>query len=172
MRSNLLWALWAAMIVAMLLKWRMDTYMAVAAIILPLLIVLLDLQEEVNNLKEEAKHQRKFVMDRYQALSEKMTDLSANMEKKLVVDFAEFARSNPTAHSTHPSRISSNGLLRRKKKKKRPLPEGENGLPAVDLTADHPPASPAIPSNPMLEPAAPTFVPADPTLPPSDRRTT
>ena len=178
--NNWLWLLWAAMIISMLLKWRMDTYMAVAVIILPVLIVLLDLQEEVNNLKEEAKHQRKFVMDRYQALTEKMTDLSTNMEKKLVVDFAEFARANPTAQSAHPSRISANGLLRRKKKKKRPLPEGETGLPTVDLAADHPPAASvtpglvpsAVPSVPSLEPVGPSLDTTGTMPPANDRRIT
>lgn len=164
--NNWLWLLWAAMIVSMLLKWRMDTYMAVAVIILPVLIVLLDLQEEVNNLKEEAKHQRKFVMDRYQALTEKMTDLSANMEKKLVVDFAEFARSNPTSQTSHPGRISSNGLLRRKKKKKRPLPEGAEGHPVVDFAAE-PDAAPTSANTSRQD----SLVPPVPALPTDDRRT-
>jgi len=90
-----LWALWGAMVLSMLLKWKIDTYMVVALIILPILIVLLELQDEISILKEESKHQRKFVMDRFTVLSDKLKDLSGQFEKKVVVDFAEFARSNP-----------------------------------------------------------------------------
>ncbi len=123
MRINtLLWILWAAMIAAMLLKWKADTYMVVATIILPILIVLLDLQEELNTLKEEAKHQRKFVMDRYTLLQEKLNDLSANLEKKLVVDFSEFARSN------QPQQIADRKVKKKKKRRDR------TDVPAVDLT--------------------------------------
>ncbi|HNW36077.1 MAG TPA: hypothetical protein PKM25_14160, partial [Candidatus Ozemobacteraceae bacterium] len=90
-----LWILWGAMVLSMLLKWKIDTYMVVALIILPILIVLLELQDEISILKEESKHQRKFVMDRFTVLSDKLKDLSGQFEKKVVVDFAEFARSNP-----------------------------------------------------------------------------
>ena len=123
MRINTyLWVLWFVMIGVMLLKWKADTYMVVATIILPILIVLLDLQEELNTLKEEAKHQRKFVMDRYTLLQEKLNDLSGNLEKKLVVDFSEFARSN------QPDKQAGRKI---KKKKRRERPEGQ----AVDLSA-------------------------------------
>ncbi len=89
-----LWGLWVAMIVSMLMRQRVDTYMVVALIILPILIVLLDLHEEIATLKEENKHQRKFVMDRYNVLQERLSDVSNQIEKRLVVDFAEFAKNN------------------------------------------------------------------------------
>lgn len=90
-----LWALWGAMFLSMLLKWKTDTYMVVALIILPILIVLMEMKDEISVLQEESKHQRKFVMDRFTVLSDKQKDLANQFEKKVVVDFAEFAKSNP-----------------------------------------------------------------------------
>ncbi|MBP7635698.1 hypothetical protein KBA41_16160 [Candidatus Ozemobacteraceae bacterium] len=90
-----LWALWGAMFLSMLLKWKIDTYMVVALIILPILIVLMEMKDEISALQEESKHQRKFVMDRFTVLSDKQKDLANQFEKKVVVDFAEFAKSNP-----------------------------------------------------------------------------
>ncbi|HOT27600.1 MAG TPA: hypothetical protein PLU72_05395 [Candidatus Ozemobacteraceae bacterium] len=90
-----LWALWGAMFLSMLLKWKIDTYMVVALIILPILIVLMEMKDEISALQEESKHQRKFVMDRFAVLSDKQKDLANQFEKKVVVDFAEFAKSNP-----------------------------------------------------------------------------
>ncbi len=142
--KNLLWMLWGAMIFSMFLKWKADTYMVVAVIILPILIVLLDLQEEVLSLKEDAKHQRKFTLDRISYLTDKMKDLSSQFEKKLVVDFAEFAKTTPPSPDFQITKE-----LRRKKKKMR-KPEGQ---PAVDLTR-HPISPPPEPSGPP-EPTPP-----------------
>lgn len=144
MRINTyLWILWVVMIGTMMLKWKADTYMVVATIILPILIVLLDLQEEVSTLKEEAKHQRKFVMDRYTVLQEKLNDLSGHLEKKLVVDFSEFARNNPPDQSAP----------RRLKKKKRRVERPE--IPAVDLS--NPTDGPIfLPTEDSSEPEKPT----------------
>ena len=119
-----LWALWGAMIASMLLKGQADTYMVVAVIVLPILIVLLDLHEEIATLKEENKHQRKFVMDRYNILQDKLKDISNNIEKKMVVDFAEFARRNKededfSAESAKQKRIKAS----RKKRKIKEEPE-------------------------------------------------
>ena len=97
-----LWLLWIALIFSMFLKWKIDTYMLVAVIILPILVVLLDLQEEVNVVKEEAKHQRKYVETRLNALQERIGDLAVQYEKKLVVDFSEFARNNPSEATPSP----------------------------------------------------------------------
>ncbi|HOY68567.1 MAG TPA: hypothetical protein PLP29_16935 [Candidatus Ozemobacteraceae bacterium] len=120
-----LWALWGAMVLSMLLKWKIDTYMVVALIILPILIVLLELQDEISVLKEESKHQRKFVMDRFAVLSDKLKDLSGQFEKKVVVDFAEFARSNP------PAEKERTGSPKKKKHPKRELPaDAEAGIEA------------------------------------------
>lgn len=122
MRINrLLWGLWAAMILSMLLRRQADIYMIVALIILPILIVLLDLYEEINALKEEGKHQRKFVMDRYNILQERLNDISSQVEKRLVVDFAEFAKNNQAEkHSSNRNRNSDliDKAARRKKKRK------------------------------------------------------
>ncbi|MEW6712565.1 MAG: hypothetical protein AB1403_22295 [Candidatus Riflebacteria bacterium] len=121
MRINrLLWGLWGAMIISMLLHQRADTYMIVALIILPILIVLLDLHEEINLLKEENKHQRKFVMDRYNLMQEKFNDVTSQIEKRLVVDFAEFAKSNPGEERTPQNRAEMPRANRKKKKKMRP----------------------------------------------------
>lgn len=87
-----LWLLWGAMIVSMILKWQADTYMIVALIVLPILIVLLDLHEEIGKLKDENRHQRKFVMDRYNLLQERLKEMSTHIEKRMVVDFAEMAK--------------------------------------------------------------------------------
>ena len=116
-----LWALWGAMIISMVIRWQADTYMVVALIVIPPLLVLLDLHGEIAVLKEESKHQRKFVLDRYAALSEKITDLSNNLEKKLVVDFAEFAKKNENGQSSPQPERTSRPL--RRKKKRRPLPD-------------------------------------------------
>ncbi len=126
--NHWLWALWGTMIIAMLLKWKIEPYMVIALIVLPLLIVLMELHEEISLLKEEAKHQRKFVMDRYNILSEKLNDLSGNLEKKIVVDFSEFAKENPPAAR----------VIREKKKKRRP-PEGSSYRASVDLTSEKAP---------------------------------
>jgi hypothetical protein len=128
------------MLFSMFLKWRIDTYMVVALIVLPILIVILDLHEEVNQLKEESKHQRKFVMDRYTILNEKMADLAAGVEKKLVVDFTEFAKDNPP-----PKLLTRTAGKKLKKKKRRPeeptaTPESET----IQAMEDHfkPPETP------------------------------
>jgi hypothetical protein len=141
MRMNRwLWVLWVAMIVSMILKRQVDTYMVVALIILPILIVLLDLHEEIVVLKEENKHQRKFVMDRYNLLQEKLTDVSSQIEKRLVVDFAEFSKANTEAQDEADALIprSEGGFQtpapkRRKSKKrvKKRQPE-----PDIDFTED------------------------------------
>ncbi|PKL46802.1 MAG: hypothetical protein CVV42_15275 [Candidatus Riflebacteria bacterium HGW-Riflebacteria-2] len=121
-----LWGLWIAMIVSMLLRRQADTYMIVALIIIPILIVLLDLHEEIAVLKEENKHQRKFVMDRYNVLSERMTDVANQIEKRLVVDFAEFAQSNQQSASGETPRLPPENRKLRHKLKKRRKPEQEN----------------------------------------------
>jgi len=87
-----LWVLWGAMIISMILKWQADTYMIVAPIVLPILIVLLDLHEEIGKLKDENRHQRKFVLDRYNLLQERLKEMSTHLEKRMVVDFAEIAK--------------------------------------------------------------------------------
>jgi hypothetical protein len=132
-----LWVLWGAMIVSMLLKRQADPYMLVALIILPILIVLLDLHEEIVTLKEENKHQRKFVMDRYNLLQEKMKDMSTQIEKRLVVDFAEFAKNNPVSEEETSgitlSRAERNQPSRRKKRRKKKKPETISN-PPVDFS--------------------------------------
>ena len=136
-----LWGLWVAMIVSMLLRRQADTYMIVALIIIPILIVLLDLHEEIAILKEENKHQRKFVMDRYNVLSERMTDVANQVEKRLVVDFAEFAQNNPQTSIEESPRLPPEGRKIRRKLKKKRRPEGErNTTPLPDFTemADKP----------------------------------
>jgi hypothetical protein len=120
-------ALWIVMAVVMIVKWKIDYLMVGALIIIPILIVLLDMHEEISVLKEEAKHQRKFVMDRFAALSERIKDFSTQLEKRMVVDFAEFAKSNPP-----PSRSSDEMARRRKRRKKKPLVE----VPVVDFHAE------------------------------------
>jgi hypothetical protein len=131
-----LWVLWGAMIISMLLKWQAETYILVAVIVLPILIVLLDLHEEIVLLKEENKHQRKFVMDRYNVLQDKLKDISSNVEKRMVVDFAEFARNS--ANENNPERsgtVRSGVTKKRRKKKKRPV---EETVPvAVDFNEIH-----------------------------------
>lgn len=117
--TKLLWALWGAMILAMLLRRHVDVYMTVALIIIPLIIVLIDLHEEIVQLKEENKHQRKFVMDRYNLLQEKVHDISSQVEKRLVVDFAEFARSSSSTDedTSYRSERKPSKKQRRKKPK-------------------------------------------------------
>jgi len=126
-----LWGLWVAMIVSMLLRRQADTYMIVALIIIPILIVLLDLHEEIAILKEENKHQRKFVMDRYNVLSERMTDVANQVEKRLVVDFAEFAQNNPQTNTEESPRLPPEGRKSRRKLKKKRRPEGERNTTSL-----------------------------------------
>ncbi len=92
--TRLLWGLWGAIIISMLLRQTIDTYMVVALIIIPVLIVLLDLHEEIARLKEENKHQRKFVLDRYNLLQERLNDAFNQIEKRMVVDFAEMSKTD------------------------------------------------------------------------------
>ena len=92
--TRLLWGLWGALILSMLLRQTIDTYMVVALIIIPVLIVLLDLHEEIARLKEENKHQRKFVLDRYNLLQERLNDAFNQIEKRMVVDFAEMSKTD------------------------------------------------------------------------------
>ncbi len=92
--KNLLWGLWGALILSMLVRQTIDTYMVVALIIIPVLIVLLDLHDEIDHLKEENKHQRKFVLDRYNLLQERLNDAFNQIEKRMVVDFSEMSKSN------------------------------------------------------------------------------
>ncbi|NLI75748.1 MAG: hypothetical protein GX442_04810 [Candidatus Riflebacteria bacterium] len=125
-----LWTLWGAMILSMLLKQKIDTYMVVALIILPILIALLELQEEVTALKEEGKHQRKYIMDRFTVVTDKLKDLSENLEKKLVVDFAEFARNTATEQKMRPGKL---------KKKKKPVAAGSSSAPDLASAHTHPP---------------------------------
>ena len=129
-----LWVLWGAMILSMLLKRQADTYMVIALIILPILIVLFDLHEEIAVLKEENKHQRKFVMDRYNILQDKMKDVSSQIEKRLVVDFAEFTKSNPAAETSERStatiEASFSNTGRKKKRRKKPV---QQTAPAIEF---------------------------------------
>jgi hypothetical protein len=118
-----LWGLWIAMILSMLLRQRVDTYMVVALIILPILIVLLDLHEEIATLKEDNKHQRKFVMDRYNVLQERLSDISNQIEKRLVVDFAEFAKNNTSQEPTRLPYEDQGRRPRKLKKRRRPVEE-------------------------------------------------
>jgi len=118
-----LWALWGAMFLSMLLKWKIDTYMVVALIILPILIVLMEMKDEISALQEESKHQRKFVMDRFTVLSDKQKDLASQFEKKVVVDFAEFAKSNPPPEKEQ----RPSGSNKKKKSGKRPEAGEETG---------------------------------------------
>jgi len=127
------------MIVSMILRRQADTYMIVALIILPILIVLLDLHEEISTLKEENKHQRKFVMDRYNVLQERLNDISDQIETRLVVDFAEFAKNNPVNDESESGLPLENPDYRRslkrkalKKKRRREQEEGIEQEP-VDL---------------------------------------
>lgn len=139
MRINrLLWGLWGAMILSMLLRRQADTYMIVALIILPILIVLIDLHEEITILKEENKHQRKFVMDRYNILQEKFNDITSQIEKRLVVDFAEFAKNNQVGEQSSRAQNPdpTNRSTRRKKKRKNlRTPETQPPVDFQDLTS-------------------------------------
>ncbi|PKL40347.1 MAG: hypothetical protein CVV41_19355 [Candidatus Riflebacteria bacterium HGW-Riflebacteria-1] len=139
-----LWGLWVAMILSMLMRRQADTYMIVALIIIPILIVLMDLHEEIATLKEENKHQRKFVMDRYNILSERMTDVANQIEKRLVVDFAEFAQNNPQQANGEPPRLPpAERQMRRKLKKRRRVEPEKTGtlLPDFSEMADKPASS-------------------------------
>jgi hypothetical protein len=125
------------MILSMMLRRQADTYMIVALIVIPILIVLIDLHEEIASLKEENKHQRKFVMDRYNALLERMKDVSSHVEKRLVVDFAEFAK-NSSNNDSAPTPPPVNTSPRSGKKlKKRRNPERNTGNTAMDLEQSH-----------------------------------
>lgn len=135
-----LWGLWGAMIISMMLRRQADTYMIVALIVIPILIVLMDLHEEIASLKEENKHQRKFVMDRYNVMLEKMKDVSSQVEKRLVVDFAEFAKSNPPAeNNTRPPMMQGNSPARKLKKRKKIKVPRNTGM---DLATPPQPAEP------------------------------
>ncbi|RCK79591.1 MAG: hypothetical protein OZSIB_4063 [Candidatus Ozemobacter sibiricus] len=136
--NHWLWLLWGAMILSMLLKQKIDTYMVVALIILPILIALLELQEEVSSLKEEGKHQRKYIMDRFAAVSDKLKDLSESLEKKLVVDFAEFARTATPTAASRPLK---------KKKKKKPAPAASEAHPDLVSAAESTDGTKAAPSS-------------------------
>lgn len=121
-----LWGLWGAMILSMMLRRQADTYMIVALIVIPILIVLMDLHEEIASLKEENKHQRKFVMDRYNVLLEKMKDVSSQVEKRLVVDFAEFAKNNPPTENQSQSPVMQAPRSGRKLKKRKKIKVPQN----------------------------------------------
>lgn len=133
-----LWGLWVAMILSMLMRQRVDTYMVVALIILPILIVLLDLHEEIAILKEENKHQRKFVMDRYNVLQERLTDVSGQVEKRLVVDFAEFAKNNPSQENSLQAIYQRNETRPGRKLKKRRRPAEQPEKSPIDFNQESP----------------------------------
>lgn len=135
-----LWGIWGAMILSMMMRRQADTYMIVALIVIPILVVLLDLHEEIATLKEENKHQRKFVMDRYNVLLEKMKDVSSHVEKRLVVDFSEFAK-NSGANESQQNLPPMMGQPRKPghKLKKRRRPDGSGTVPpTMDLTQAEP----------------------------------
>ena len=115
--TRLLWGLWGALILSMLLRQTIDTYMVVALIIIPVLIVLLDLHEEIARLKEENKHQRKFVLDRYNLLQERLNDAFNQIEKRMVVDFAEIYKTDQ--QTTFPQ--ASSGYVPPERRKPRKL---------------------------------------------------
>ncbi len=133
-----LWGLWGAMVLSMMLRRQADTYMLVALIVIPILVVLLDLHEEIASLKEENKHQRKFVMDRYNVLLEKMKDVSSQVEKRLVVDFAEFAKSNPPEEDRITQIHQRQTVKTRRKLKKRKKSEVSADTENYDLTQIEP----------------------------------
>jgi len=147
-----LWGLWVAMIISMLLRRQADTYMIVALIIIPILIVLLDLHEEIAILIEENKHQRKFVMDRYNILSERMNDVNNQVEKRLVVDFAEFAQSSsqaPAGESTRMPPESSKSRKRRlKKRRQEEQPKSVTPLPDFNEMTEKPEGEAPPPEDP------------------------
>ncbi len=135
-----LWGIWGAMILSMMMRRQADTYMIVALIVIPILVVLLDLHEEIATLKEENKHQRKFVMDRYNVLLEKMKDVSSHVEKRLVVDFSEFAK-NSGANESQQNLPPMMGQSRKPghKLKKRRRPDGPGTVPpTMDLAQAEP----------------------------------
>ena len=116
--KRLLWGLWGALILSMLLRQTIDTYMVVALIIIPVLIVLLDLHDEIDHLKEENKHQRKFVLDRYNLLQERLNDAFSQIEKRMVVDFAEMSKTSTQSFSKS---SSNSGYLPPERRKPRRL---------------------------------------------------
>lgn len=141
-----LWGIWGAMILSMMMRRQADTYMIVALIVIPILVVLLDLHEEIATLKEENKHQRKFVMDRYNVLLEKMKDVSNQIEKRLVVDFSEFAKNNANNENQQnlPPMMGQPRKPGQKLKKRRRPDSPGNIPPTMDLAqvepeADNPP---------------------------------
>lgn len=147
-----LWALWLVMLSVMIWKWKFDSHMVVALIVLPILMSILELHEELNQLKEENKHQRKFVLDRYNALSEKLKEASSQMEKRMVVDFAEFARSNPTTVTP--------ALKKRKRRRPASFPESDDHGriargPHLDLTNPSVPADLTEEASTIAGPGAP-----------------
>lgn len=160
MRMNRwLWGLWIAMLLSMLLRQKMDPYIIVALIILPILIVILDLHEEIAILKDENKHQRKFVMERYNVLQERLNDMSNQIEKRLVVDFAEFAKTNSsTSNNSQPAYNSPDRNPVRKLKKKH-RPENQRPMPidfgheAMRQNEGQP--SVQAPTQPSVQPANP-----------------
>ncbi len=137
------------MILSMLMRRQADTYMIVALIIIPILIVMLDLHEEITTLKEENKHQRKFVMDRYNVLSERMTDVANQIEKRLVVDFAEFAQSSQSSEVETP-RLPPEDLKAKRRLKKRRKLEREKAAAALPDFTDIS-EEPATEENPAPE---------------------
>ena len=115
----------------MLVRWQIDTYMVVALIIIPILNAILEVHGEIASLKEESKHQRKFVMDRYSVLNDKIAELTTQLERKVVVDFAEFAKNTEVEK---PAAQKDRQKPRRKKKRK-PLPEiTQSDVPEIDLS--------------------------------------
>lgn len=145
--SHWLGILWGVMLLSTILKWKADTYVIVAMIILPMLIVLLDLHEEITNLKEDAKHQRKFVLDRYNALSEKIKDVSEQMERKMVVDFAEIAKNS---EPTKERRAATDDYIERKRRKKKRRRDAESG-PESLVPSDEHSISEATPSQKSVD---------------------
>lgn len=115
--KRLLWGLWAALILSMLLRQTIDTYMVVALIIIPVLVVLLDLHDEIAILKEENKHQRKFVLERYNMLQEKLNDAFNQIEKRMIADFNEMSKSD----KSYNREIQGNGYVPPERRKPRKL---------------------------------------------------
>ncbi len=138
--SKWLWGLWGAMILSMMLRRQADTYMIVALIVIPILIVLMDLHEEIASLKEENKHQRKFVMDRYNVILEKMKDVSSQVEKRLVVDFAEFAKNNPPSEGSSQPPMMQSSRSGRKLKKRKKIKTAQNS--GMDFSTGSKPVAP------------------------------
>lgn len=81
-------------------------------------------------------------MDRYNVMQERLSDVSNQIEKRLVVDFAEFARNNPATDEFGaqqlPRHSERHRPARKLKKRRRPVE-----APAIDLTQTPPAAEPA-----------------------------